>query len=132
MNTIERNKQYEVKREITVSASHKLDLPYDSKCNNLHGHNYKISVHIVTDELNTVGMVMDFKKIDEIVNIYDHAHLNDIIMNVNPTAEIMAEHICVNIVNELKSDNKIVTISVNETEKSTAIVKIKCGEYGGK
>jgi len=79
---------------------HSLDLPYDSKCLNYHGHNAKVEVE-VEGPLNSNGMVMDFIELKNKVNSisFDHKHLNDIkcpfcngiavrgIMEENPTAE---------------------------------------------
>lgn len=43
---------YYLKKEITISGAHCLNLDYDSKCKNLHGHNWKIVVYLKTDKLN--------------------------------------------------------------------------------
>ena len=79
-------------KEIEISASHSLDLPYESPCENLHGHNYKVTVFVSAEELNAEGMVMDFAIIKSIVTKYDHAHLNDLLAQA--TAECLANKIC--------------------------------------
>jgi 6-pyruvoyltetrahydropterin/6-carboxytetrahydropterin synthase len=73
-----------------VSAAHRLDLPYPSKCTNLHGHNYLVEVW-VSGELDEAGMIVDYAEIKRTVSSYDHAYLNDILPQ--PTAEHMAEAI---------------------------------------
>lgn len=72
---------------VTISCSHQLSLPYESACNRLHGHDYKVEVWIdgVMDEN---GMVADFSLIKEVVARYDHRHLNDFF--TPPTAENFA------------------------------------------
>lgn len=87
---------YYVKKRIEVSASHNLNLDYESKCKNLHGHNYIITVYCKSKELNDSGMVIDFTHIKDVVNVFDHSHINNIepFNTINPTAENMAEYLC--------------------------------------
>lgn len=85
---------YEVKKRIEVSAAHRLDLSYESKCTNLHGHNWIIDVYLRSDTLNKDGMVMDFTHIKKAVqDRFDHKVINDAV-DFNPTAENLAKHIC--------------------------------------
>ena len=65
---------YKVKR---ISAAHQLNLAYESKCNKVHGHNYKIEVWI-RGEIQENGMVVDFDKISKVIMKMDHVLLNDI------------------------------------------------------
>jgi 6-pyruvoyltetrahydropterin/6-carboxytetrahydropterin synthase len=82
-----------VSKRIEVAASHKLNLPYESKCNNLHGHNFIITVHLKSQELNNNGMIFDFAEIKQkITDTFDHKNLNDIMEK--PTAENIAKAIC--------------------------------------
>lgn len=103
---------YTVTKRIEVSGSHQLELPYDSKCKNLHGHNWIINVTLQSEKLDDNGMVLDFTKIKEIVNRLDHAHINDIVP-FNPTAENMAKWLCDKI-------PYCVKVSVQETEGNVA------------
>ena len=85
---------YEVKKRIEVSAAHKLELSYDSKCTNLHGHNWIIDVYLRSETLNSDGMVMDFTHIKKAVqDKLDHKVINDVV-DFNPTAENLAKYIC--------------------------------------
>lgn len=85
---------YTVKKTIEISASHSLKLSYKSKCENLHGHNWKITVWCRSKELNEDGMVIDFSYIKRIVkDKLDHKNLNDL-FSFNTTAENLAKWIC--------------------------------------
>lgn len=84
---------FRVQKTMEVSASHQLDLKYDSPCRNLHGHNYYITVYVRAEGLNESGMVIDFTELKRIVHDkMDHQHLNDL-FDFNPTAEYMAGYI---------------------------------------
>lgn len=85
---------YKVKKRIEISAAHKLTLDYESKCTNLHGHNWIIDVFLESNELDNNGMVMDFTHIKrEILDKFDHKVINDVV-DFNPTAENLAKYIC--------------------------------------
>ncbi len=95
------------------SASHFLT-KYHGKCENLHGHNYKLIVTI-EGEVKNDGMVMDFadiKKIvnEKILNSFDHSHLNEIVEN--PSSENLAVYIW----DKLKDDLPLKKITIYETE----------------
>ncbi len=84
---------YQVHKRLEISASHKLTLSYESKCENLHGHNWIIDIFIRGEELNQDGMLFDFTHIKRlIVDRLDHQNLNDVLL-FNPTAENMAKWI---------------------------------------
>lgn len=85
---------YTVTKKIEISAAHFLNLPYESKCKNLHGHNWIIFVTCKSETLDESGMVIDFVKIKEIVNQLDHANINEIFGKINPTAENIARWLC--------------------------------------
>ena len=87
---------YYVSKRIEIAGAHQLKLDYESKCSNVHGHNWIIIVHCKAEELNSNGMIVDFSHIKEVVMQFDHAYINDK-MPCNPTAENMAKFICDNI-----------------------------------
>jgi len=85
---------YEIKKTFEISAAHKLALDYESKCTQLHGHNWIITVYLRAKALNKHGMIMDFTEIKQkITNQLDHKIINDI-LPFNPTAENLAHYIC--------------------------------------
>lgn len=86
---------YYVSKRMEISGAHHLELPYDSKCEKLHGHNWIVTVHCKSDKLTDYGMIVDFAKIKkEIHNKLDHSYINDVVYHLNPTAENMARWIC--------------------------------------
>ncbi|MCX7756912.1 MAG: 6-carboxytetrahydropterin synthase QueD [candidate division WOR-3 bacterium] len=64
---------------------------YRDKCENLHGHTYKIVIYIAGNKLNNTGIIYDFKEIKEYLKeiLPDHRCLNEI-YSFNPTAENLA------------------------------------------
>lgn len=84
---------YKVSKRLEIAACHRLALSYESKCANLHGHNWIITVHCKAKELNGDGMVCDFTHIKQKIHGYlDHGNLNEL-LPFNPTAEHIAHWI---------------------------------------
>ena len=78
---------YYVSKRMEIAGSHKLTLSYDSPCQNLHGHNWIITVYCKAKTLNKDGMIVDFKHIKERIHKrLDHQNLNTV-LGFNPTAE---------------------------------------------
>ena len=71
---------YYIEKRIEISACHRLDLDYESKCTRVHGHNWMITVFCKSETLDRNGMVKD---------PIDHQVLNDV-LPFNPTAENLA------------------------------------------
>ena len=81
---------YYIEKRIEISACHRLDLDYESKCTRVHGHNWVIIIYCRSRELNHNGMVIDFSDIKHIIkDRLDHQVLNDV-LPFNPTAENIA------------------------------------------
>jgi 6-pyruvoyltetrahydropterin/6-carboxytetrahydropterin synthase len=101
---------YRVTREIHFCYGHRL-LQYDGKCRHLHGHNGRAVITLEAEEVDALGMVVDFSRIKEVVSTWidealDHKmllHKDDpmlvelrrhgepvFVMDANPTAENIA------------------------------------------
>lgn len=105
---------YTVIKRMEVSAAHRLHLSYRSKCGQLHGHNWIITVYCRSRELNEDGMVVDFSYLKQIVKArLDHRNLNDVVP-FNTTAENIARWICEQIPTCFK-------VEVQESESNIAI-----------
>lgn len=89
---------YEVTIICDFSAAHSLR-DYKGKCENLHGHNWKVEVSVGSERLNHLGMVIDFKILKEetkaLLETLDHRYLNEIepFTAVNPSSENIARFI---------------------------------------
>lgn len=108
---------YYVSKRMVIAGSHKLELPYDSKCSNLHGHNWVITVFCKAEKLNESGMVADFTHIKRAIHdTLDHANLNEL-LDFNPTAENIARWVQEQVANCYK-------VQVEESEGNIAVYEV--------
>ena len=123
--------RFEVYREIFFSSAHRLR-DYCGKCENIHGHNWKVRLYITRSSLDKTGFVMDFKDIDRVLkkvtDILDHKDLNELpeFAEINPTAENIARFIFEKAVEEIKDidhEASVAKVLVWESERSCAIVE---------
>jgi 6-pyruvoyltetrahydropterin/6-carboxytetrahydropterin synthase len=88
---------FEVSVEETFAAGHALR-GYRGKCENVHGHNYKVRVTLAGEELGSIGLLYDFKDLKDAIHStvrkLDHQFLNDIAPfdALNPSAENLAKY----------------------------------------
>ena len=99
---------FEVRVEADFSAAHFLK-DYNGKCENLHGHNYKVYAHVRGSVLNEGGMLLDFTKLKaalrSVCKELDHTNLNDFdYFKQNPSAERIAMYIYDGIVSRLLAE----------------------------
>ena len=81
---------YYIQKKLEISASHRLTVNYESKCSQVHGHNWVITLYCKAKELNENGMVVDFTQVKRIIKgRLDQQHLNDV-LPFHPTAENIA------------------------------------------
>jgi 6-pyruvoyltetrahydropterin/6-carboxytetrahydropterin synthase len=119
---------YEVSVDETFAAAHNLR-NYHGKCEDLHGHNYKVRVVLAGQELDETGLLYDFVHlkgvIREVIGSLDHKYLNELVPfdTVNPSAENVAKYIYERTSQGLrKSPNgaAISQVTVWETDTSAA------------
>jgi 6-pyruvoyltetrahydropterin/6-carboxytetrahydropterin synthase len=126
-----RKPMYELKTIIQFGAAHQLR-NYKGKCENLHGHNWKIEVYVKGENLDENGLLVDFKvikdKTKEIVEELDHKFLNELeyFRDINPSSENIARYIYESLERGL-NDNRIKVSRVTAWESDNA-----CATYVGK
>jgi 6-pyruvoyltetrahydropterin/6-carboxytetrahydropterin synthase len=115
---------YTIKVKANFSSAHNLR-GYKGKCEDLHGHNWHVEVVAGANELDSIGMVMDFKvlkkHLKDIMFMLDHKYLNDLecFKEVNPTSENIAKYIF-DQMTEKDGGGTIREVTVWETEGSCA------------
>lgn len=116
---------YQVSVEQTFSAAHQL-VGYEGACENLHGHNWRVQVHLESEVLDSLGMVYDFKKLkrllQDVIQTLDHRLLNEVppFDSNNPTAENLARYVYDNVKARLPGQLRIVSAQVSESPNCTA------------
>ena len=114
---------FKLSLEHSFAAAHQLTHAYSKECNdNLHGHNWKVITEIETAFL-VDGMVIDFKKLKEIINQLDHKNLNEV-LDFEPTAENIARWLQEQVAKEIKDKRPEeiltnVSITVFEADKAS-------------
>ena len=119
---------FEVSVEDTFAAGHALR-GYRGKCENPHGHNYKVRITLHGDSLDNIGLLFDFKDLksalNQIIDRLDHQFLNDIepFAALNPSAENMAKYFYDETKSLLTQSNgrvRVKEVKVWETDTTTA------------
>jgi 6-pyruvoyltetrahydropterin/6-carboxytetrahydropterin synthase len=113
--------QFEVMIERNFSSAHQLR-GYKGKCENLHGHNYKIEIYARGSELDNIGLLVDFGELknaaDEVVQYLDHRNINELPPfdeELNPSAENLARYI-------------LERVSSSVGDERVQIYKVRCFE----
>ena len=101
---------------------------YKGRCENLHGHNWKVRVSLSSHELDPIGMVVDFTDIKahagEVIRNLDHTYLNEHAPfdTINPTAENIASYIFKEMKKIPRPGVTVESVEVWESESSCATV----------
>jgi 6-pyruvoyltetrahydropterin/6-carboxytetrahydropterin synthase len=88
----------EIFKEFTFEAAHRLpNVPTDHKCWRLHGHSYRVELHVAGEVGERSGWVMDFQDVKDafapLHDQLDHRYLNEVEGLENPTSEVLARWI---------------------------------------
>ncbi len=115
----------EVIKTFHFEAAHRLpNAPAGHKCRNLHGHNYRVDVHVIGPVDPRTGWVIDFGEISRVVSPIlaelDHRLLNDVPGLVNPTAETIAHSLFERIAPALPG---LSAVAVWESDTSRAVYR---------
>lgn len=119
---------FQVSVEETFSSGHALR-GYKGKCENPHGHNYRVQVTLEGPQLDSIGLLIDFTQLKEImrgvIKRLDHQFLNDLepFTSVNPSAENMAKYFYEEVTGRLRDlppGAKVSDVIVWETDVSMA------------
>jgi 6-pyruvoyltetrahydropterin/6-carboxytetrahydropterin synthase len=113
---------FEVSVDQSFAAAHNLR-DYKGKCENLHGHNYKVRVTLAGQELDSTGLLYDFVNLKHamqtVIRSLDHVYLNEFppFDKLNPSAENIAKYIYEEMAKELpKAGNGTVVSSITVWE----------------
>jgi len=118
---------YEINVLSHFSAAHRLRYLH-GKCEELHGHNWKVEVSVSSNQLGKEGVVIDFRilkqKMEKILKLLDHTYLNDLpyFSGIEPSSENIAKYIFDRLKTELKGFHvalKKVTAWESETSCAT-------------
>ena len=117
--------------ERNFSSAHQLR-GYRGKCENLHGHNYKIEIYARGKELNNIGLLVDFVELkraaDDLVTYLDHKNLNELepfVVEQNPSAENVARFVLEKLAAKINDERvQIYKVRCFETPTSVATYQI--------
>ena len=127
---------FEVTVEQTFAAGHSLR-EYKGKCENVHGHNYRVQVTVEGEKLNGIGLLVDFVDLKRAVRLVieklDHQFINDVepFTTVNPSAENLARFFYDEVAQALNIEAsrfndapvRIAQIKIWETDTSIAVYR---------
>ena len=118
---------FEVTVTTTISASHHLR-GYNGKCENAHGHNYKVQATVRTDKIDNTGLALDFgvlrERLNQVAGKFDHTDLNQTeeFRELNPSSENLARVIYKQLKASIKEIHvTLVSTRVCETEGSCVV-----------
>ena len=121
---------FEVSVEQTFAAGHALR-NYKGKCENVHGHNYRVRITVQGDRLDSTGLLVDFLDvkglIGGVVDYLDHQFINDLppFNELNPSAENIAKYFYDRVSGGLKNEVpvRVSEVKVWETDTSSAVYR---------
>jgi len=120
---------FEVSVEQTFAAAHALR-NYHGKCENVHGHNYRVRITVAGERLDETGLLVDFLEVKRlmgaVIDYLDHRFINDLAPFdlINPSAENIAKYFYDRIAGGIDTNAvKISEVKVWETDTSAAVYR---------
>jgi 6-pyruvoyltetrahydropterin/6-carboxytetrahydropterin synthase len=121
---------FEVSVEQTFAAGHALR-NYKGKCENVHGHNYRVRITVQGDQLDSTGLLVDFLDVKQliggVVDYLDHQFINDLppFDELNPSAENIAKYFYDRVSGGLRNEVpvRVSEVKVWETDTSSAVYR---------
>jgi 6-pyruvoyltetrahydropterin/6-carboxytetrahydropterin synthase len=117
---------FEISVEYSFAAGHALR-GYKGKCEHVHGHNYKVCVTVAGEQLNSLGLLMDFVDLrgalEATAERLDHRFMNDLppFDTVNPSAENLAKYFYESLEPEAQTHGlQVESVTVWETDTTAA------------
>jgi len=117
---------YELMIESQFSAAHQLR-SYKGKCENLHGHNWRVQVTVSSENLNDIGLAIDFHELKEltveVLKNLDHSFLNDVFpfTELNPSSENIAKWVYETLRKRMsEKDVSLSSVTVWESDSASA------------
>ncbi len=122
---------FEVMIERNFSSAHQLR-GYKGKCENLHGHNYRVEIYARGSELDNIGLLVDFGELkdaaDELVAYLDHRNINELPPfdeELNPSAENLARYILERVARRVGDERvRVYKVRCYETPTSVATYQV--------
>ena len=125
---------FEITIEESFAAGHALR-NYRGKCENVHGHNYRCQVQVEGEDLDDIGLLVDFVELKRVVHSVldrmDHQWLNDWppFDKLNPSAENMARYFYQQVSGELRGGARqnpirVAEVKIWETDTATATYRL--------
>lgn len=118
---------HEVMIEMGFSSAHALR-GYQGKCENTHGHNYRVEIYVRGKQLNNIGLLIDFKDLKaatkRVVDYLDHKNINELPpfdTELNPSAEEMAGYFYREVSRDIDNERvNVYKVRVWETDTCVA------------
>lgn len=124
---------FEISVEESFAAAHALRA-YRGKCENVHGHNYRVEVTLEGGQLDGAGLLLDFVELKQwlraVIERLDHRLLNEVAPfdQLNPTAENMALYFCQEVSRALAASPhagrvRVARVTIRETDSASAVYR---------
>lgn len=118
---------YSISRSFEIAAAHHIP-GHPGDCRRLHGHTYRLVVHVAARQLDALGMVLDFAALKQAVEAvaggWDHRVLNEIppFDRLSPTAEVIAEEVYRGVSGRIDDERvRVEKVEVWESSRSRAV-----------